>query len=38
MTSGYERRLQERRDELAWRYMELYDRREMLEQLLERME
>lgn len=38
MTSGYERRLQERRDELAWLYMELYDRRDMLEQLLERME
>ena len=38
MIRAFERRLQERRDELAWLYMELYDRRDMLEELLERME
>ena len=38
MIRSFERRLQERRDELAWLYMELYDRRDMLEELLERME
>ena len=38
MISGFARRLQERRDELAWLYMELYDRRDMLDALLERME
>ena len=37
MISGFARRLQERRDELEWLYMELYDRRDMLDTLLERM-
>ena len=37
MISGFTRRLQERRDELEWLYMELYDRRDMLDTLLERM-
>lgn len=38
MTSAYARRLQDRRDELEWLYMELYDRRDKLDELLERME
>lgn len=37
MISAFARRLQERQDELAWLYMELYDRRDMLEELLGRM-
>lgn len=37
MISGFARRLQERRDEMEWLYMELYDRRDMLDTLLERM-
>lgn len=37
MISAFARRLQERRDELEWLYMELYDQRDRLEELLQRM-